>query len=79
MNQRASKDPEGACRESPRGPVFFFAFGDTNWWTRPTWVEAGPAGPQIVRDLWRKKTVGTYTGKVSALVSAHDCAVLRMK
>lgn len=45
------------------------------------WKELGIEGPQIVRDLWRQKDVGTgaFTGSFEGLVGRHGVLLVRLR
>jgi alpha-galactosidase len=42
------------------------------------WSDLHLAGPQVVRDLWRQKDVGTFTGQYSAQVAPHGIQLVRV-
>ena len=42
------------------------------------WSDLGLTGPQRVRDLWRQKDLGTYTGKFEVEIPRHGCMLLRL-
>jgi alpha-galactosidase len=42
------------------------------------WKELGVSGKQRVRDLWRKKDVGTFAGKFSATIGAHGAGMFKL-
>ena len=41
-----------------------------------TWEELGIKGPQMVRDLWRQKNLGSHTGKFEAMVPSHGVVLV---
>ena len=45
-----------------------------------TWAMLGlaPSAQMAVRDVWARKDLGTFTGKFTAQVAAHDTALLRL-
>jgi alpha-galactosidase len=42
------------------------------------WSDLGLSGPLRVRDLWRQKDLGTFTGKFEAEVPRHGCVLVRL-
>jgi len=42
------------------------------------WSQLGLDGPRRARDLWRHKDLGMIDGRLSVLVGAHGCAVIRL-
>jgi alpha-galactosidase len=42
------------------------------------WADLGLTGPQTVRDLWRQKDLGTFTGEFSAPVPSHGVVLVRL-
>lgn len=44
-----------------------------------TWAAIGVHGPQVVRDLWRQKDIGTLDGKFEAEVPRHGTAFVRVR
>jgi len=43
------------------------------------WEDAGISGKQIVRDLWRQKDLGEFTGSFTAKVPRHGVLLLRIR
>jgi alpha-galactosidase len=43
-----------------------------------TWQQLGIAGKQVIRDLWRQNTIGTYTGSFEAVVRPHGVILVRI-
>jgi alpha-galactosidase len=42
------------------------------------WTDLGIAGAQSVRDLWRQKELGKFTGEFSASVNPHGVVMVKM-
>jgi alpha-galactosidase len=42
------------------------------------WDEAGVAGRQRVRDLWRQKDLGIFDNEFSTIIPRHGVALLRL-
>ena len=44
------------------------------------WEDVGlfPGGKAVVRDLWKKADVGTFTGRFEAKVEPHDVVMLKL-
>ncbi|UCD49241.1 MAG: glycoside hydrolase family 27 protein [Phycisphaerales bacterium] len=42
------------------------------------WSDLGLTGPQRVRDLWRQKDLGTFTGQFEAEIPRHGCVLVRL-
>jgi alpha-galactosidase len=42
------------------------------------WSDLGLTGPQIVRDLWRQKDLGTFTDQFSTPVPSHGVVLVRI-
>lgn len=58
--------------------VGLFNRGDTAADVELNWAEAGLAGPQAVRDLWRHEDLGSRDARLHAPVPAHGSVLLRM-
>ena len=43
------------------------------------WKRAGLSGRRLVRDVWRQKDVGMYSGSFAARVPAHGVVLVRVK
>ena len=43
-----------------------------------TWAELGIKGPQVVRDLWRQKDLGTFNDKFEATVQPHGVVLVKI-
>ncbi len=43
------------------------------------WADLGVKGQQVVRDLWRQKDLGTYTGEFKASVPRHGVVLVRVR
>jgi alpha-galactosidase len=43
-----------------------------------SWADIGVAGPQKVRDLWRRKDLGTSDGSFTAYVARHGVVLIRV-
>jgi alpha-galactosidase len=43
-----------------------------------SWADLGVSGPRNVRDLWRQKDIGTFTGAFEAEVPRHGVAFVRV-
>jgi alpha-galactosidase len=43
------------------------------------WETLGLRGPQLVRDLWRQKDVGTFTADFEAFVGRHGVVLVRVR
>jgi len=44
-----------------------------------TWTDAGVSGPQVVRDLWRQKDLGTFANEFGAEVPRHGVVLVRLR
>ena len=42
------------------------------------WSEVGVSGPQVVRDLWQQRDVGTFSDRFSATVPAHGAMLVKV-
>lgn len=42
------------------------------------WSDIGVSGPQRVRDLWRQRDLGTFTGTFSAPVNPHGVILVKV-
>ena len=61
--------------------VILYNSGNSNNVTVPVdWEELGwkTTDAVLVRDLWERKDVGTLIGGISAVLDAHDVAMLRL-
>jgi len=58
--------------------VGLFNFAEAAREMTVTWDQLGLEGPHRVRDLWRQKDLGDADGKVSAQVTRHGVAMLRL-
>ena len=45
---------------------------------KATWNALGLSGKQTVRDVWRQKTEGTFSGSFSSVVPAHGVKLIRL-
>ena len=57
--------------------IFNRGSGETKVFLR--WMDAGLSGKQSVRDLWRKKDLGTFENEFSVSVPAHGAVMLQLK
>jgi len=44
-----------------------------------TWSDLGITGPQVVRDLWRQKDLGTFDGKFTANVPRNGVVLVKIR
>ncbi len=58
--------------------VGLFNIGDETETVKVTWTQLGIEGPQVVRDLWRQKDLGTYEGSFSAKVRPHGIVLVHI-
>jgi alpha-galactosidase len=42
------------------------------------WSDLGISGRQAIRDLWRQKELGEFSGEFSAAIARHDCLLLKI-
>lgn len=42
------------------------------------WGDVGASGTLTVRDVWRQKNIGSFTGNYKSVVGAHDVALVRL-
>ena len=42
------------------------------------WSDLGITGKQLVRDVWRQKNLGTFSGEYSCQLPRHGCALLKI-
>jgi alpha-galactosidase len=59
--------------------VGLFNRGELETQVAAQWADLGLKGKQIVRDLWRQKNLGTYSGLFQATVPRHGVALLRLR
>ncbi len=66
-------------RELGDGSIAVGLFNRENYRARISalWNELGISGQQRVRDLWRQKELGHFSGKFSSTVNAHGVVMLR--
>ena len=43
------------------------------------WSDLGISGPQIVRDLWRQRDLGTFENQFTAPVGRHGVVLIRVR
>ena len=55
-----------------------FNLGDKPMTVSVTWAELGIKGPQVVRDLWRQKDLGTFNDKFEATVQPHGVVLVKI-
>lgn len=58
--------------------VGLFNVGRTKAKVTAKWSDLGIAGPQLVRDLWMRKDLGTYTGSFTAEVLPHAAWLVKV-
>ncbi|MBI5010115.1 MAG: alpha-galactosidase, partial [Bacteroidia bacterium] len=58
--------------------VGLFNRGEKEAEVTAVWEEIGVTGKQKVRDLWRQKDLGDYSGKYTSLVPVHGVVMLRL-
>jgi alpha-galactosidase len=58
--------------------VGLFNRGDTETSITAFWNELGISGPQNIRDLWRQKDLGRFSGKFASKVPRHGVVMLRL-
>ena len=80
--RRAAKtgDFEVWVRELEDGSkaVGLFNRGDRLAEITARWSDLGVSGPQKVRDLWRRKDLGVFSGSLTAYVARHGVAMFRL-
>ncbi len=71
---------EALCKEVEDGTraVGLFNPGEAEATVAATWADLGVTGPQRVRDLWRQKDLGVFTGGFSARVGPHGVVMIRL-
>jgi alpha-galactosidase len=42
------------------------------------WSDLGLTGPQVVRDVWSQRDLGTFTGEYTGPLARHGCLLLRL-
>jgi alpha-galactosidase len=42
------------------------------------WSDIGVSGPQVVRDLWQQRDLGTFSDRFSATVPAHGALLVKV-
>lgn len=58
--------------------VGLFNTGDKSATIRVTWSDLERQGPQLVRDLWRRRDLGTFTDSFETDVTAHGVVLVRL-
>jgi alpha-galactosidase len=58
--------------------VGLFNRGDSETSVTANWSDLGLAGKQEVRDLWRQKDLGEFTGSFTASVPRHGVVLVRV-
>lgn len=58
--------------------VGLFNLGEQPSKVSVSWDELGIKGPQVVRDLWRQKDLGTSDGKFEATVPSHGVVLVKV-
>jgi len=58
--------------------VGLFNFGDGEQEVEAKWVDLGISGRRPVRDLWRRKDLGSFDGEFHALVAPHGVVLVRI-
>jgi alpha-galactosidase len=56
-----------------------FNIGSTEEKVTATWKDLGIDGSHDVRDLWRQKDLGAFTGEFSATVPSHGVVLVKIK
>jgi len=59
--------------------VGLFNTGEKEAKVTADWKDLGLAGNQIVRDLWRQKDIGSFSGKFDSTVPSHGVVLLRIR
>ena len=59
--------------------VGLFNRGESETQVTARWADVGVKGPQIVRDLWRQKDLGTYSNEFQTAVARHGVVLLRLR
>ena len=59
--------------------VGLFNLGDQPASVSVSWQELGIKGPQIVRDLWRQKDLGSFAEKFEATVPSHGVVLVKIR
>jgi alpha-galactosidase len=59
--------------------VGLFNRGEAETEVSAKWADLDLRGKQIVRDLWRQKDLGTYTGEFKAMVPRHGVVLVRLR
>jgi alpha-galactosidase len=42
------------------------------------WSDVGASGTLIVRDVWRQRSIGSFTGSFKSVIGPHDVALVRL-
>jgi alpha-galactosidase len=42
------------------------------------WNDVGASGTLIVRDAWRQRNIGSFTGSFKSVIGPHDVALVRL-
>jgi alpha-galactosidase len=58
--------------------VGLFNRGDQQMTVSARWSDLGLTGGRLVRDLWRQKDLGTFSGRFEAPVARHGVAMVRI-
>jgi alpha-galactosidase len=59
--------------------VGLFNVGNAEDVVRVSWADVGIAGPQVVRDLWRQRDLGTHPNGFEARVPSHGVVLVRIR
>jgi alpha-galactosidase len=59
--------------------VGLFNLGDAPNSATVQWSDLKISGPQVVRDLWREKDLGTFRDSFSSLVAPHGVVLIKIR
>ena len=59
--------------------VGLFNLGDQPASVSVSWQELGIKGPQIVRDLWRQKDLGSFADQFETMVPRHGVVLVKIR
>ena len=65
--------------EDGRKAVGLFNLGKTSVFVTAKWSDLGITGPQIVRDLWRQRNLGTFQGQFATVLRPDAVALVTLK
>ena len=79
INAVAAPSAKPAARQIGSKAVGLFNLGETNATVTANWYDLKLSGNHLVRDLWRQKDLGKFSGKFELNVAPHGAELVKIQ